>query len=45
VPLFAPQWMGEAVAAAALAWSAAFAIYLWIYTPWLLRTRMDGKDG
>jgi uncharacterized protein involved in response to NO len=31
--------------AAALAWSAAFAIYLVIYSPWLLSTRLDGKDG
>ena len=30
---------------AAAAWSAAFAIYLWIYTPWLVRTRTDGRDG
>ncbi len=31
--------------AAALAWSAAFGIYLWTFTPWLLRPRLDGKDG
>jgi uncharacterized protein involved in response to NO len=31
--------------AAALAWSSAFVIYLWVFTPWLLRTRLDGKDG
>lgn len=30
---------------AAATWSAAFAIYLWIYTPWLVRTRTDGRDG
>jgi len=30
---------------AAVAWAAAFAIYVWIYTPWLMRTRVDGKDG
>ena len=34
-----------ALVAAALAWSSAFGIYLWIYTPWLMRTRLDGKDG
>jgi uncharacterized protein involved in response to NO len=45
VPLAAPQWMAWTVAAAALAWMAAFGIYLWVYTPWLLQTRMDGKDG
>lgn len=30
---------------AATAWSLAFAIYLWRYTPWLMQTRLDGKDG
>lgn len=30
---------------AAGSWSAAFAIYLWVYTPWLLGTRLDGRDG
>lgn len=30
---------------AAAAWSAAFAICLWIYTPWLVRSRTDGRDG
>ncbi len=45
LPLVAPQAYSLAVSGAALAWSAAFAIYLWIYTPWLTRTRLDGKDG
>lgn len=26
-------------------WTLAFLIYLWKYTPWLLQTRLDGKDG
>jgi len=30
---------------AAIAWSLAFLLYLWKYTPWLLQTRLDGKDG
>ncbi|MEO7939928.1 MAG: NnrS family protein [Burkholderiaceae bacterium] len=38
--LSAPLWV-----AAAGAWSAAFGIYLWIYTPWLVGTRLDGRDG
>jgi len=29
----------------ASAWSAAFLLYLWVFTPWLLATRLDGKDG
>ncbi len=45
LPLLAPQWFVQALIAAALAWSAAFGIYLVIFTPWLLSTRLDGKDG
>jgi len=45
LPLVAPQTTLLALSGAALAWSAGFLIYLWVYTPWLLRTRVDGKDG
>lgn len=45
LPLAAPQAFSAAISLAAVAWSAAFAIYAWIYTPWLTRTRVDGKDG
>ena len=45
VPLLAPALYTPALLLAALAWSVAFVIYLWIYTPWLMRTRLDGKDG
>ncbi len=45
MPLVAPQWLVTWLLTAALAWSAAFAIYLLIYTPWLMTTRADGKDG
>jgi uncharacterized protein involved in response to NO len=44
-PLAVPQWLPLALVIAAVAWSLAFAIYLFIYTPWLLQTRVDGKDG
>jgi uncharacterized protein involved in response to NO len=40
-----PRQRPRALVAAALAWTAAFAIYLFIHTPWLVRTRLDGKDG
>jgi uncharacterized protein involved in response to NO len=30
---------------AAAAWASAFALYLWVFAPWLLATRLDGKDG
>lgn len=45
LPLIVPQGLVVWLWAAALAWSAAFVIYLFIYTPWLMRTRLDGKDG
>jgi uncharacterized protein involved in response to NO len=45
LPLAVPQWLPMALVIAATAWSLAFAIYLFIYAPWLLKTRLDGKDG
>jgi uncharacterized protein involved in response to NO len=45
LPLAMPQWLPLALVIAAVAWAVAFAIYLFIYTPWLLRARIDGKDG
>jgi uncharacterized protein involved in response to NO len=45
VPLAAPQWLVPAMVAAAVAWCAAFAIYFAVYAPWLVKTRLDGKDG
>ncbi len=45
LPLAMPQWLPLALVIAATAWSLAFAIYLAIYVPWLLKTRLDGKDG
>lgn len=45
LPLVAPaSWLASPWAAAT-AWSAAFAFYLWVFTPWLLAPRLDGKDG
>lgn len=45
LPMLAPSLYIASLIAAAAAWSAAFLIYLWQYTPWLLSTRADGKDG
>ncbi|WP_088279141.1 NnrS family protein [Ideonella sp. A 288] len=44
VPLAVPSSTVPLIAAA-LAWSTAFGLYLWVFTPWLLSTRLDGKDG
>jgi uncharacterized protein involved in response to NO len=45
VPLLLPGAYIVALVLAAAAWGIAFIIYLWVYTPWLLQTRLDGKDG
>lgn len=47
VPVIAPQSVPHAapLIAAALAWCSAFTVYLWVFTPWLLSSRLDGKDG
>lgn len=34
-----------ALVVAATAWAAAFLIYLFVYTPYLFRPRVDGKEG
>lgn len=44
-PIAVPHIFMHALICAALAWSVGFAIYLWIYIPWLTQPRLDGKDG
>jgi uncharacterized protein involved in response to NO len=29
----------------ALCWSSGFIVYLWVYAPYLLRARLDGREG
>lgn len=45
LPLLSPALHPAALVLAAAAWSSAFLTYLWVYTPWLTQTRLDGKDG
>ena len=45
LPLLAPGQTALALSLAAAAWASAFALYLWVFTPWLLSARLDGKDG
>lgn len=45
LPLAAPALTTFWLVLAAAAWSMAFAFYLWRFTPWLLGSRLDGKDG
>ena len=45
MPLLWPELLLVWLIGAAAAWSVAFAIYVFIYVPWLTQTRLDGKDG
>lgn len=45
LPLVSPDLLPLSLVGAALAWTVAFTIYLVIYTPWLMQTRLDGQDG
>jgi uncharacterized protein involved in response to NO len=45
LPWVAPQLTVVALVVAALAWSLAFSIYAVVFGPWLMQTRVDGKDG
>ena len=45
LPLLAPQHLVIWLVAAAAAWGLAFALYLYVFAPWLLAPRLDGKDG
>lgn len=44
-PLVGPGAYQAAVLASAALWAAAFALYLWRYTPWLTAARVDGRPG
>lgn len=45
LPMVAPAHTSDWFVVAAAAWAVAFALYLWVFTPWLLSSRLDGKDG
>jgi uncharacterized protein involved in response to NO len=45
LPMLIPAWYSQALMASATAWSAAFLLFMWRYTPWLVTARGDGKDG
>jgi uncharacterized protein involved in response to NO len=45
LPLLVPDYTALALLGAAIAWTAAFALYLVVYLPWLTRSRVDGRDG
>jgi uncharacterized protein involved in response to NO len=45
LPLFAPAHTAHWLVLAAAAWAVAFALYLWVFTPWLLEqsSRRQGR--
>ena len=45
LPWLTPAHSANGLVLAASAWAIAFALYLWVFTPWLLSSRLDGKDG
>lgn len=44
-PLVWPPGLAVATLVSAGLWTLAFVLYLWRYTPWLLRPRVDGQPG
>lgn len=45
LPIAWPAGYPVALQAAGLCWSTAFALYLWVYAPFLVRPRLDGRPG
>jgi uncharacterized protein involved in response to NO len=45
VPLLAPAAYRSSVLLAGVLWTAAFALYLWVYAPILVRPRADARPG
>ncbi|WP_457826623.1 NnrS family protein [Staphylococcus aureus] len=42
---FVPAAVTAGIHVVATAWTVAFALYLWRYTPFLMRSRVDGLPG
>lgn len=45
LPLLVPQHLVVWLVVAAAAWGMAFDLYLMLFSPWLVTTLLDGKDG
>jgi len=45
VPLAWPESYPAVLQYAGWCWTAAFALYLWVYVPFLVRPRIDGRPG
>lgn len=44
-PLLLPALYLPGLAIAGLCFAVSFLLYLWVYTGWLMRPRLDGRDG
>ena len=40
-----PQWRNDTLLVSGACWSLSFALFLAVYTPYLWRARIDGKEG
>lgn len=45
LPIAWPESYPMALQAAGICWTGAFALYLWVYAPFLVRPRVDGRPG
>lgn len=45
LPLFFPALHAQSMMASGVVWAAAFGLFIAVYTPMLLRPRVDGKPG
>jgi len=45
LPLIVPGYAFEWMALALAAWLTAYAVFLWIYAPMLIKPRVDGQPG
>jgi uncharacterized protein involved in response to NO len=45
LPMLFPALTETALLIAASGWVMAFAIFVWVYTPYLIRPRADGQAG
>ncbi|MEQ1528559.1 MAG: NnrS family protein [Methylococcales bacterium] len=45
LPIALPTWYGMLIYISTLAWLAAFALFIFVYTPMLTNARVDGQEG
>ncbi|MBL1259563.1 MAG: NnrS family protein [Thiotrichaceae bacterium] len=45
MPMLLPEWHALWIGSAQVLWSAAFALFIAVYAPYLIRPRIDGRLG